>query len=539
MNYLPSMLYSDGIKKHADEAFYGYNHTETPRDGEIYDMMNLTSDSYPLVSVRRPRKNRRSITAARGLCSFDGLYWVAKENASDDWYSLFQEGISSAAPVEGLQLDGRDKKMAVLGAYLVIFPDKKYYNRLTGAYGNLGSEWTGGCAFSDSTITDLSGSGFSNVFRPGDAVMLTGLLTHPENNKTAIIRAVSGMILVFDDNTFTVGSEDPYSENVTISRSAPDLDFIFENENRLWGCKGDTIFASKLGDPFNWNVFDGLSTDSYAATVGSAGDFTGATSYMGYPMFFKESGIYKIYGDKPGNFQIVASSSVGVARGCERSLCVSGDVLFYVSNNGVMAYTGGAPRCISACFGQRRLDDARAGSDGIKYYLSLRDYSTVAGYELFVYDTHSGLWHREDDFKIAFAALDGAGELCAVKTDVNNNSFEMWTLGTVKAGNPTEANIASFCEFGDWTGTAVNRKGVSKIQLRLYVAPGAHVTVKIMYDSDSHWHTVKTLASSGKDSYYLPVIPRRCDHLRLRIEGIGDWKLYSLTRECYIGSELK
>ena len=538
MGGLPSMLYSDGIKKHTDEAFYGYNHTEAPGSGEIYDMKNLTSDSYPLVSVRSPRRNRRTLTAARGLCSFDGLYWVAKDDASDDWYSLFKESNGAAVKVEGLQLDGREKKMAVLGAYLVLFPDKKYYNRLTGVYGSLERTWQGNCAFSNSTLTDLSGSGFSNVFRAGDAVTLTGLSTHPENNKTVIIRAVSSAILVFYDNTFTVDASDPSSENVTISRTVPDMDFIFENENRLWGCKGDTIFASKLGDPFNWNVFDGLSTDSFSASVGSAGDFTGAVAYLGYPMFFKESGIYKIYGDKPGNFQVVASSSVGVAKGCERSLCVTGDILFYVSRNGVMAYTGAIPQNISSCFGRRRLEDGRAGTDGIKYYLSVRDYNTIAGYELFVYDTATGLWHREDDFKLVFAALDANGELCAVKTDINNTSFEMWTLGHVRTGNPTETNIASFCEFGDLTETAPNRKGVSKIQLRLYIAPGAQATVKIKYDSESDWHTVKTLSGGNKDSYYLPVIPKRCDHFRLRIEGVGAWRLYSLTRECYTGSEL-
>ena len=66
------------------------------------------------------------------------------------------------------------------------------------------------------------------------------------------------------------------------------MDFICENENRLWGCKEDTIYSSKLGDPFNWNVFDGLSTDSYAVNVRIDGDFTACCSYLGYPVFFKE-----------------------------------------------------------------------------------------------------------------------------------------------------------------------------------------------------------------------------------------------------------
>lgn len=539
MDHLPPMLFSDGTQKHTDTVFYGYNHTESPRDGEIYDMKNLTADSYPLVSVREERRKRGDALAVRGLCSFDGLYLVAKETAEDTWYSLFKESSGAFVKVDGLNLDGREKKMAVLGAYLIIFPDKKYYNRLTGDFGSLERTWSGNCAISDSTITDLSGSGFSNVFRPGDAVTISGCTAHSENNKTVIVRSVNGAVLSFYDNTFAAAETDPASEALTIARTVPDMDFIFENGNRLWGCKGDTIYASKLGDPFNFNVFDGLSTDSYAADVGSAGDFTGAIAFLGYPMFFKENAIYKIYGTRPGNFQVTSSSQAGVKKDCSRSLCISSDVLFYVSKNGVMAYTGSVPQNISACFGQRRFDDGRAAASGEKYFLSLRDADTIAGYELFVYDVGTRLWHREDDFKLEFAASDGAGDLCAVKTDINNTSFELWTLGHVGAGVPTEANIESFCEFGDMTEGSPNRKGVSKIQLRLTIAPGAHVTVKIRYDSQLDWLTVKTLTGIGKDSYYLPVIPRRCDHLRLRIEGVGKWKLHSLVRESYAGSEQK
>lgn len=32
----------------------------------------------------------------------------------------------------------------------------------------------------------------------------------------------------------------------------------------------------------NWNCFEGIATDSYAASVGSDGDFTGCIGHMGY-----------------------------------------------------------------------------------------------------------------------------------------------------------------------------------------------------------------------------------------------------------------
>jgi hypothetical protein len=42
-----------------------------------------------------------------------------------------------------------------------------------------------------------------------------------------------------------------------------------------------------------------------------------------------------------------------------------------------------------------------------------------------------------------------------------------------------------------------------------------------------------------KRSYYLPIVPRRGDHYRIKIEGTGGCRVYSLAREYYIGSELQ
>ena len=47
------------------------------------------------------------------------------------------------------------------------------------------------------------------------------------------------------------------------------------------------IYASKLGDFKNWNCYAGRSTDSYVATRGSDGPFTGAADYLGSPLFFR------------------------------------------------------------------------------------------------------------------------------------------------------------------------------------------------------------------------------------------------------------
>ena len=60
----------------------------------------------------------------------------------------------------------------------------------------------------------------------------------------------------------------------------------------------------------------------------------------------------------------------------------------------------------------------------------------------------------------------------------------------------------------------------------------------LQFDSDCVWSTVKTLQTEVKRSYYLPIIPRLCDHFRIRMTGNGGCRLYSLVREVYNGSEL-
>ena len=66
---------------------------------------------------------------------------------------------------------------------------------------------------------------------------------------------------------------------------------------------------------------------------------------------------------------------------------------------------------------------------------------------------------------------------------------------------------------------------------------GASVMVEMQFDSDGTWHKVRTLEATVKRSFYLPIVPRRSDHFRIRIRGTGSWKLYSLVRESYSGSE--
>ncbi len=370
----------------------------------------------------------------------------------------------------------------------------------------------------------------------GDSLLWDG------TSLTAIVGGVGSTVPTEEGSggtelTFIAEPADYEEAAITIARLVPDLEYVCVNENRLWGCRGDEIYASKLGDPFNFQVFEGLATDSWQSSTLDAGDFTACVSYLGYPIFFKEEAVYKVYGDKPSNFQWTPSARLGVKAGCSGSLAVAGETLFYLSRVGVCAYTGGIPALISDALGaNRRWQEAAAGSDGVRYYVSMSDGEA---WSLFVYDTRCRAWHREDDaHALGFAFWDGGlGMLCA--------DGKLWRVdgsrGTAEGPVSWEAEFADFTHAFEGTSEgSQNKKGLLRLQLRCALAEGSSLEALVMYDSDGTWHSAGTLAgAAAKKSDNLPLILRRCDHFRMKLRGRGDGVIYSLTEVRYSGSNLQ
>lgn len=563
---LPKVQNQTHPSKTTQLQFGGYDHRRAAGNGSIYDMGNLSADEMPLLSPRKPRYKVQDVQKPNGIYAADELYLV-------DGTQLYVDGVLQTST-----LTDSPKTFAMLGDVCCIWPDKKQVRRGSGAIDVLEWELTFHCNFVDYQIYGEPAEGCGLLitdidpetlqlkswygFRVGDAVKIQSDLI--ENNKTAIIREIPNVrqegtalfnhpVLVFDENTF-VTSDHIYT--VTVTREVPNLDYVCVNENRIWGCKGDTIYASKLGDPYNWNVFDGLSTDSWAVDVGTEGDFTGCVSFMGYPIFMKENHIYKVYGDKPSNFHVMQSADLGTESGSGHSFGIANEVLFYLSRAGMVAYTGGLPQNISAVFGPERYKNAIGGSDGLKYYVSMED--AAGRRHLFVYDTRYGAWHREDDFEalgivwyqnglwalrkiepeVITTVIDQEQDLPIISTETGP-AGELWYLGgdAPPAGSVEEETVESWAEFGDFDEGSPQRKGSSHVEFRVELEEGASLTAKIMYDSDGEWHSIGTLAPGKKRSEYLPVIPRRCDHWRIRLEGTGMYYVYSMTRTLYVGSE--
>ena len=69
------------------------------------------------------------------------------------------------------------------------------------------------------------------------------------------------------------------------------------------------------------------------------------------------------------------------------------------------------------------------------------------------------------------------------------------------------------------------------------LSDGASVSLYFSAD-DEPFRLVRTIDRPGDYSVPCPIIPRRCDHFKLRIVGKGDAALLSLTTVTEPGSEI-
>lgn len=561
--------------------FKGYNRNLIIGENEFNDMKNMTSDDFPSLSPRKERgivkelENPSAIIAKDALCYIDGKDVYINDYRIDNFVD------DTALP----------KQLVSMGAYLIIFPDAKYIN--TQAFdtdrGALGAKFNT-VGKTDFSICDISGSKYSaaiggnypenpengeyflnteekglyrysetnsmwvsvpvvyikieseNIgvnFAKYDAVKISGIKNgelEPINEKTSVIYEKGDDYIVvvgIMNNAVSLTQE----EAVTVEREIPKFDYVVESQNRLWGCfygqkdgkPLNEIYASKLGDPKNFNCFMGLSTDSYTVSLGSDGEFTGAATHLGYPIFFKENCFHKIYGAMPSAYQVQTTNARGVQKGSFRSICTVNETLFYKSGKCVCAYDGSLPVSVSEALGNVFYKNAAAGTLGNKYYISMQD--SADRWHMFVCDTDKGLWHREDETQVtAFCTCDG--DLFYI--DGENN-----TLKTVNGSvGDKEGFFEWYAESGLMGYSYPDRKYISRLNIRMILSAGASVSLFIDYDSENRWQNKGTVYGKDLNSFNFPVIPRRCDHFRIKLSGRGRAKILSVSKTLEQGSDV-
>ncbi|MBR3640192.1 MAG: hypothetical protein IKN50_06265, partial [Clostridia bacterium] len=322
---------------------------------------------------------------------------------------------------------------------------------------------------------------------------------------------------------------------VRISRNVPEMDFVTEAGNRLWGCKyGEVdgklvneIYASALGNFREWHTYENVSTDSYAASIGSDGPFTGAATYRGNPVFFKERTAHRVMGTSPSTFRVGTLECDGVELGSSRSPVTVGGLLYYVSPSGVMRYDGSSAEKVSSALGEGAFSASAAGEFCGKYYVSL----SGAANGLFVFDPRRGTWHREDE-----TAAAGFCSACADTFFFCAGDTALTSVGGM--GTHAEGPLSWFAETGDLGLSSPDRKYPSRVTVRMRLAVGTAARFFIRYDGEGDFIPAASAEGRGLGSFSAVLPLRRCDSFRIRISGVGEAAIHSIALTSGEGSEI-
>lgn len=600
--YFPTIDDDNNTREMVSE-WKGYNHNYVIDDGEFYDMENLSSDNYPVLTPRKKRallidsdeSIRGILLTSNNLTYLVGniLHYGSKEYDLSEYFVTEVEKLEDGteAPV----YDTSDQKLVRFGAYIIAFPSGVYVNISDGSMGSITQVYTAPLGI-DITfqICDSAGSELQNLKARSDApaspsdgdywlrttkgaeglYIYVGYLqtweavatcyvkmTVPDGKlteyfaegdavymNTSISDINNGSLIqsIDDDYMIIIGMLPKVSVTETtdsvwtleIKRKLPELDLVCVSNNRIWGCHyGDDqegnitneIYASKLGDFKNWYSYAGLSTDSYALSVGEPGAWTGCISYQGYPTFFKENCVMKIYGSYPAEYQLSTHNCRGVQEGSEESLAIVNEYLMYKSTADVCVYDGSSPTSVSSAFGRstQYYNAVAAGCIG-KYYLSME--TNIGHCVNFVYDMDRGIWEKNDSkVKYSHFTQSESGQI------YGTNGKRIFGIGAndniiFHSQLPFEENVSWYGETGDMGYSYPDHKFVNNINVRAYLPFKSELNVQIKVD-DGIWRDLGTYRGTDEvkqiDVYRFP---ERCDHYKLRFSGHGNVRIYSMTR---------
>ena len=500
----------------------GINYSDNYTDGDLAGSENLSARRWPYIATRNARRREESVQHVTALTSWNGLVAVVGTD-------LYYNGEKVEMPA-GVAMTAGAKSFAAVNTKLVIWPDMLYLDmstepasikklgallEATGAVVDVTEVEQSGKVTMTTTITFTTDKDLTTLFNPGDGVELAGF-ANAANNRALVIKTVAAKKITVDGGDF---ADETRSQAVTMERKIPEMDFICESGNRLWGVSNEkkTVYASALGDPTNFNVYQGISTDSFALPVASAGDFTGCCKLSSSVLFWKEQTLHKILGNYPAEYVMYSYDMEGVRAGCGKSMTVINDALFYVGLHGVFTYAGGTPADISAVFGEHVLTEAVGGTDGEKYYLSCLDSGEET---LYVFSPNDGVWLREDGFRA---------------TDITREGEDVYLLrrdGSVWIADSRvpDPNMDWSMEYKPYFETIEGRKRASRLLIRMELPQGAWLRVETATD-DEPWQEAGLIKGPKTDTVPVMIQPRRGDRYRVRMRGHGPCVIKGVLRE--------
>ena len=371
-----------------------------------------------------------------------------------------------------------------------------------------------GCSFSKNEIYfnqyndgKIYERNIENYLTVGQSVQISGS-SEPKNNRIAVITEILSNSVVFD--TSFVPLDEGKNTVITLTPILPEFDHLVFTEDRIFGADNGAgkLYVSKLKDPFIFTSAYTENEDSWWMMLNEK--VRGMTLWKDNIICFTETGGFRVLGYHALNFGIRQLSLNGIAKGSDNSLVRLGDTLYYSSSGGVMKYSGGSDKKISAPL-PKDVSITHSATDGKKIYMLSND-------RIFVYDPNEDVWFSESNDGIKSIYYHNQKRfLCGEKALYLADSGDFsaaWSFETNPIFN-TGFNIKPlFAEL-----SAIGGKSTE-----------FEVFIKLFGNSQAI--SVGKYTLKGEKTLRLPLNQVWCKQFSLKIVGSGDFSPYNLTI-CY------
>lgn len=543
-------------------SFSGINRRVSTYLGEFADMENLGNEEYPCIQSVKSARNTgfelpENIEAVKlifpkrlgdGINGFSGVAY----NTSENRYEIYINGEVKRSDIYSFT-DAVDYNGSI-----IVLPEYKGFNYM--ATGNVKQSETyinpstisGQMSFynnyTDSTAASLapkltikgySKADFEKMFCVGDEIMLSDFGNEFENNNTIFPESSTDYTDIISPVRITIksiasgGSNlSPVTELVveirnskdeiigwhkgkgssqssegatdytqgTLTKYMPRGSYCAVAHNRLWVCSrnGEEINASAPGKPFNFYNMSGLASDSWSASTGTPGNFTGIAAWQNRVVVFKSNMLHVVYGTMSSSFGIEKTYASGCV--CPDSIAEAGGALVWLSYDGFYSYMGAMPRRISDKLNTKYIS-CTAFSDGRKYYARCtKDDNTT---EFVVYDTEMGVWTKISDIDaVSGDCIGGKAYVC--------DKSQLYCLYDGEYGD-------FYGETSDMTFNIIEDKWIMYITVRCIIDNG-FLNIYTCADGGTQV-SHKGISKTGK--HKLPIRCNPGDTFRLRLEGRG------------------
>lgn len=281
-------------------------------------------------------------------------------------------------------------------------------------------------------------------------------------------------------------------------------------DESIWICYEDNYM---LWDKFYVDGSDGSSEINEAVCqqipLATGGHFTACAYFKDKPIIFKEREMYALYGNYTP-FSIVKIADIGCVS--QQSIQVIGDEMIFLSQHGLMVYSGGTPYCISQLIPNLQHEQIMGCCSTNRYYF-INEY---------VYDISKKCFSKLEDEYIPF---------CSHKDKVYFYSYKQ------RGYYEMSDEIISDGENVEWSfltkqlyESTADEKVYSKLKIRVEALEQASFKVECSFDGGEFEGKVDESIMTSKGKTVSINIPP-CHSLQLRVRGTGRVKIPLIERE--------